>query len=239
MSPEFRLRPSLSAGGAPRPDPPPGASVAGVQTPAFVERSGSASTPIRPSGRVAGVQTPAFVERSTSARCCATLWSVAGVQTPAFVERRPSSRSAASATRVAGVQTPAFVERMTRRHTSRARRGSVAGVQTPAFVERTLGDRDAHASPDGVAGVQTPAFVERPSSRQSGSISSRVSPGFRLRPSLGGEQVIRCRSMRLCADCGVRCSNAPIVSRPNLSAACPDAAPTRSPAGWVASNPGS
>ena len=62
--------------------------VAGVQTPAFVERLSATADP-RPTPRgVAGVQTPAFVERSgaTGARCASTR-CVAGVQTPAFVER--------------------------------------------------------------------------------------------------------------------------------------------------------
>ena len=65
---------------------------------------------------VAGVQTPAFVERSTAPAVFlagANLDGVAGVQTPAFVERGRNAehRRAATEPRVAGVQTPAFVER--------------------------------------------------------------------------------------------------------------------------------
>ena len=89
------------------------AGVAGVQTPAFVERSPSRPFRGRYPAGVAGVQTPAFVERaraiafriailgvspefrlrpSLSEECEARLWKrieegVAGVQTPAFVER--------------------------------------------------------------------------------------------------------------------------------------------------------
>ena len=64
---------------------------------------------------VAGVYTPAFVERRSTSRATASISkSVAGVYTPAFVERRsrlvPIRRLTAS---VAGVYTPAFVERCT------------------------------------------------------------------------------------------------------------------------------
>ena len=134
--------------------------VAGVQTPAFVERRILGSTvtvriPVSPefrlrpslseatrgrgacdAGRVAGVQTPAFVERMPVPKTIKTEeQGVAGVQTPAFVERRPAPRAAGSAACVAGVQTPAFVERC-RASRRRSVGASVAGVQTPAFVER-------------------------------------------------------------------------------------------------------
>ena len=62
VSPEFRLRPSLS-------DQDPGyrmetrVRVAGVQTPAFVERSCTFARAALSTVCVAGVQTPAFVER--------------------------------------------------------------------------------------------------------------------------------------------------------------------------------
>ena len=64
--------------------------VAGVQTPAFVERRRRrAACRIRPTG-VAGVQTPAFVERFRASTFDASMHRprVAGVQTPAFVERK-------------------------------------------------------------------------------------------------------------------------------------------------------
>ena len=71
VSPEFRLRPSLSA----------------------ARRSGPTRTGVQ--SRVAGVQTPAFVERSSRmgrAHASPAPSCVAGVQTPAFVERAPISR---------------------------------------------------------------------------------------------------------------------------------------------------
>ena len=91
MSPEFRLRPSLSVFEAhPRMYPArvPG-RVAGVQTPAFVERY--AEAPSRPSARherVAGVQTPAFVERDSISTCYQREGKVSPeFRLPAFVER--------------------------------------------------------------------------------------------------------------------------------------------------------
>ena len=63
VSPEFILRPSLSVAGQ---HPTYGGGrgrVAGVYTPAFVERSSFAPTPSPAARRVAGVYTPAFVER--------------------------------------------------------------------------------------------------------------------------------------------------------------------------------
>ena len=111
VSPGFRLRPSLSARSGAR-----GSSaaprVAGVQTPAFVERPSCARRVTRKSARVAGVQTPAFVERAPAPRTCRRPNGVAGVQTPAFVERGTGwQRLCGLRTGVAGVQTPAFVER--------------------------------------------------------------------------------------------------------------------------------
>ena len=63
--------------------------------------------------RVAGVYTPAFVERSRRPLPSAPRNPrVAGVYTPAFVERRSrASESQGQADGVAGVYTPAFVER--------------------------------------------------------------------------------------------------------------------------------
>ena len=82
MSPEFRLRPSLSVSRRTwtRPNR---SGVAGVQTPAFVERFRASTFDAMHRPRVAGVQTPAFVERPHS--CSPSLASpcVAGVQTPA------------------------------------------------------------------------------------------------------------------------------------------------------------
>ena len=87
VSPEFMLRPSLSAETAA----------------AAVVRHRS----------VAGVYAPAFVERSTRAETSGYVAprSVAGVYAPAFVERWLRSSSGRSSSRVAGVYAPAFVER--------------------------------------------------------------------------------------------------------------------------------
>ena len=123
----------------------------------------------RDSECVAGVQTPAFVERcaSTSGLCI----SVEPLVSPEF-RLRPSLSGAeaargpnrGSARGVAGVQTPAFVERSQGRPRGAGSRGAcVAGVQTPAFVERRP-PLTMYGSAEflvGVAGVQTPAFVER------------------------------------------------------------------------------
>ena len=63
VSPGFEPRPSLSAPGGPAAGGWGGAGVAGVRTPAFVERVGGPDVLYEPR-RVAGVRTPAFVERT-------------------------------------------------------------------------------------------------------------------------------------------------------------------------------
>ena len=163
-------------------------------------------------GRVAGVQTPAFVERCRTPRGASYRRGVAGVQTPAFVERFSAPTTVSRAMRVspefrlrpslsvhdglcdrerdpgvAGVQTPAFVERPTRMSLAILTASRVAGVQTPAFVER-LGTIPSFLVVSCVAGVQTPAFVERPGGCRRPSASGVVSPEFRLRPSLSVAQ---------------------------------------------------
>ena len=60
---------------------------------------------------VAGVPTPAFVERSESWRPYSARECVAGVPTPAFVERIICRSTFKGSAGVAGVPTPAFVER--------------------------------------------------------------------------------------------------------------------------------
>ena len=170
-------------------------SVAGVRTPAFVERT-TTTTPTRSSGCVAGVRTPAF-----AARTCRP-WCVAGVRTPAFVERRaatlPWSSVSASLSeprlrcaRGCGRVSPGFEPRPSlsdgQRYQHRcnaALGGRVAGVRTPAFVERTRNGGRSRAS---VAGVRTPAFVEAPARPRR---LHRVSPGFEPRPSLSDESVL-------------------------------------------------
>ena len=161
VSPEFRLRPSLSARPAPaRPAAP--ARVAGVQTPAFVERRSFRCPPQRTSSRVAGVQTPAFVERcrqddvargalavSPEFRLRPSLSAPHGLRPPAH--RRQCRRSSDS-----GPSLSAF-----RVAIELVLSGRVAGVQTPAFVERFYAHAECNHPLIGVAGVQTPAFVER------------------------------------------------------------------------------
>ena len=162
MSPEFRLRPSLSAPWRGVPRPP-----FEIVSPEFRLRP-SLSAPHgdrrrRRHGGVAGVQTPAFVERGKA--------KVVG---------------ALSMKRVAGVQTPAFVER-----SRRILPPSPPRLVSPEFRLRpslsgnvSVGLR--RACTRGVAGVQTPAFVERGRAANSAGASSPVSPEFRLRPSLSG-----------------------------------------------------
>ena len=146
VSPGFRLRASLSdrGDGERRADPD---GVAGVQTPAFVERCDRTIDHSSPA-RVAGVQTPAFVERS--GRWC-TSGASRGVS-PGF-RLRPS---------LSGLGDGG----------GRAGDPGVAGVQTPAFVERTSSRPTRCATPR-VAGVQTPAFVERPPRHARGSAAAR------------------------------------------------------------------
>ena len=89
-------------------------SVAGVYTPAFVERTASRSSPLTTRASVAGVYTPAFVERCTFRMAAPRVGStcVAGVYTPAFVERGwTCSRRLDTCGSVAGAYAPAFVER--------------------------------------------------------------------------------------------------------------------------------
>ena len=158
VSPEFRLRPSLS------------------------------DSRVEPLGRarigVAGVQTPAFVERSPSpARSPSRAQCVAGVQTPAFVERPKQQRYILHLLRVS----PEFRLRpslsVPPERDTRGRRGGVAGVQTPAFVER-CGDWSVTTATE----VVSPEFRLRPSLSGPGfhvrTIRRLVSPEFRLRPSL-------------------------------------------------------
>ena len=146
---------------------------------------------------VAGVQTPAFVERIRAGRrpvIDRSGTSVAGVQTPAFVER---GRPAVMHGRAEEHVSPEFRLRPSLSVLAGRRGGAhglaiegVAGVQTPAFVERRLdllGARE-RTCVRRVAGVQTPAFVERCLIESQALMPSidGVSPEFRLRPSLSG-----------------------------------------------------
>ena len=205
VSPEFRLRPSLSGHRA-RGVRGGGGGVAGVQTPAFVERLTalyrtlsicrvSPEFRLRPSLSDADGAGPRPARRRVSPefRLRPSLSGpglpgphraargVAGVQTPAFVERPWRSPQRLQTMRVAGVQTPAFVERGAP-CSGRTGRTCVAGVQTPAFVERPWRSPQRLQTMR-VAGVQTPAFVERRGLRSS-TRTFPVSPEFRLRPSL-------------------------------------------------------
>ena len=208
-------------------------SVAGVQTPAFVERtSGGTSTPS--AGRVAGVQTPAFVERSPptpgprparsvspgfrlrpslSAVDPAILGQQIALVSPGFRLRPSLSAAVVARPRgdarggVAGVQTPAFVERAHAPHL-----GHVVETVSPGFRLRPSLSGQCQRQPPvaliRVAGVQTPAFVERVAARGRTPHPRSVSPGFRLRPSLSvvGSSPRRHRgeACRRCSDSGLR-----------------------------------
>ena len=132
VSPEFRLRPSLSA----RRRRPSSARIAVSPEfrlrPSLSELRSCGMAPVW--GGVAGVQTPAFVERPMGERVGTSSAGVAGVQTPAFVERDPPYAMPATYYEgVAGVQTPAFVERLELRHCSlivaACRRSSDSGLR--------------------------------------------------------------------------------------------------------------
>ena len=114
VSPEFILRPSLSGAAGHGDRLTDATCVAGVYTPAFVERWTTWRGAWRVSPRVAGVYTPAFVERTRypePSKSSVTTAGVAGVYTPAFVERRYLDVEFGPRRGVAGVYTPAFVER--------------------------------------------------------------------------------------------------------------------------------
>ena len=108
--------------------------VAGVQTPAFVERVCSGSSPAATSC-VAGVQTPAFVERSTAGWATTPIRAVSpGFRLRPSLSEAYSYMAVAQTDSVAGVQTPAFVERggghdVPAHHVERCRRGSDSGLR--------------------------------------------------------------------------------------------------------------
>ena len=60
----------------------------------------------------------------------------------------------------------------------------VAGVEAPAFVERLKTEHNQTAGSRGVAGVEAPAFVERGQVGVAMELWTRVSPGWKPRPSL-------------------------------------------------------
>ena len=86
VSPEFRLRPSLSAARLGRLGRLAHVSPEFRLRPSLSERHRHGQ-PVG-GGRVAGVQAPAFVERTRTTAAAASRACVAGVQAPAFVERR-------------------------------------------------------------------------------------------------------------------------------------------------------
>ena len=110
------------------------AGVAGVQTPAFVERSSTAIHRVLRAAVSPGFRLrPSLSVLDLDARGIGED-GVAGVQTPAFVERVVGGYARAEASPgVAGVQTPAFVERSPRSPnsgvTTSCRRGSDSGLR--------------------------------------------------------------------------------------------------------------
>ena len=211
MSPEFILRPSLSGHAPIRAPPSPSVSpefilrpslsallrlrcvrgnrtgVAGVYTPAFVERLTGLLMLCWQGRRVAGVYTPAFVERAPRSKAtCGCRPGVAGVYTPAFVERRGHGPQP----RQPPLVSPEFILRPSLSAEDPISPPLWLGAVSPEFILRPSlsarrGVRDVGAQGGGVAGVYTPAFVER----RWFELASRhgiigVSPEFTLRPSL-------------------------------------------------------
>ena len=204
MSPEFMLRPSLSALHYPQPDRTAG--VAGVYAPAFVERMAdrhrgdhglrrvSPEFMLRPSlsaggdGRrrhYRGGVSPEFMLRpSLSALAHAVIRStlvqrVAGVYAPAFVERHHRAGWQLDAER--GKVSPEFMLRPSLSGQGEGvddrRAGRVAGVYAPAFVERRTRTVHSCTGRSGVAGVYAPAFVERASRTRATRGTSRCVAG--------------------------------------------------------------
>ena len=160
VSPGFRLRPSLSV--AASLDGHPGVRrVAGVQTPAFVERAPAHGW----TGRQRAVS-PGF-------RLRPSLSGHDGHDVHVLPEVSPGFRLRPSLSVVWG----AFLSLSLKEVSPGFRLRPSLSVLAPELVVGETG---------GVAGVQTPAFVER-SRRCSPTIPpGSVSPGFRLRPSLSG-----------------------------------------------------
>ncbi len=86
---------------------------------------------------VAGVDAPAFVERTRRSAPCSAGSCVAGVDAPAFVERPRSATSASRRPRVSPELTlrPSLSDGL--RRDAHGRVPGVAGVDAPAFVERS------------------------------------------------------------------------------------------------------
>ena len=134
MSPEFILRPSLSVVHGGRCAGGKGVSPEFILRPSLSEVATAVLSDQQRS--VAGVYTPAFVERRCQpGRSPFFPECVAGVYTPAFVERGARVEDlAATETRVAGVYTPAFVERRRgsgdrRRQAGACRRSLYSGLR--------------------------------------------------------------------------------------------------------------
>ena len=118
---------------------------------------------------VAGVYTPAFVERYLSrSRFDRNARGVAGVYTPAFVERqRMFSCLRGGVTRVAGVYTPAFVERA-----ACSLAGKAAGQVSPEFILRpSLSVQYVKQLVVAILRV-SPEFILRPSLSVQNAVSS-------------------------------------------------------------------
>ena len=188
VSPEFMLRPSLSAMQCSRVRSHPPAGVAGVYAPAFVERGESRCPPRRTPSGVAGVYAPAFVERygiafNPGPHCDPV--------SPEFMLRPSLSAGGRARGRenrfrgVAGVYAPAFVERTTSRCASASRLAVSPEFMLRPSLSGSGGARTGRHRVGGVAGVYAPAFVERLFRLERfSSTPITVSPEFMLRPSL-------------------------------------------------------
>ena len=183
--------------------------IAGVITPAFVERARRCRCSTGPDRRIAGVITPAFVERARP-RCQAPgpAAGIAGVITPAFVERSPTSTSSSSSRSASPGSSPRpslSVQRLDRgRHGHRASPGSSPRPSLSARPGDVLPPGRDQASPGSsprpslsvpsprrilrgrgrIAGVITPAFVERLWRAARSFCRFSASPGSSPRPSL-------------------------------------------------------
>ena len=160
VSPGLTSRPSLSAGGN-QFAPGQRQRVAGINLPAFVERSSAAGRPSRMLVSPGLTSRPSLSDRGR------------------LQFRQPRSR-------VAGINLPAFVERICLLLCKRFFVKGVAGINLPAFVERVYDDSLLKRDPGGVAGINLPAFVERLLCSYGRRLLGRVSPGLTSRPSLSG-----------------------------------------------------
>ena len=165
VSPGLTSRPSLSGAGA-RVARAGGLRVAGINLPAFVERSRSTARARTRSAGVAGVNSRPSLSGPVAARLRIGGGGVAGVNSRPSLSVRSHEVPRRNAACVAGVNS----------------RPSLSDQRGRRWFE---GDA-------GVAGV--PAFVERPGGRTTPRRANGVSPGLTSRPSLSDGRRLHHRS---------------------------------------------